>query len=270
MPTSWLCRHQWRGARGSLRTREAGRHNAQHRAKRQAAGSGRRPAGPAAASGPKQVREKHPAMRSCFVQRERERHRSTRARSFTDEGARSLTLFVLMLAASATARPRLRSLSLPARNTSRESAVASRAELEPLGIGEPSHVRERAFSDVSGRPALLRVAEERLRPVGRGGRLVVVRFGSHGGARARACSAVRMTARVFPVARPKSRAANNRRLPAFLRLRKRGLRAGDRWRLRSAQERRVAPLAGAGRQRVRAAVRALDDPRSSGERRGRG
>jgi hypothetical protein len=42
-----------------------------------------------------------------------------------------------------------RSFSLTARNTSRESARASRAELDPMRTLDRAHVRERAFPDVS-------------------------------------------------------------------------------------------------------------------------
>jgi hypothetical protein len=60
-------------------------------------------------------------------------------------------------ALGAMARPRSarwpgcarRSFSLTARNTSRESARASRAELDPMRTLDRAHVRERAFPDVS-------------------------------------------------------------------------------------------------------------------------
>jgi hypothetical protein len=67
--------------------------------------------------------------------------------------AMSLTASVTDAGADCPAVPR-RSFSLTARNVSRESAAASRAELDPMRVLDAAHVREGAFSDVSRKSPL--------------------------------------------------------------------------------------------------------------------
>jgi hypothetical protein len=117
MPTSWLCRHQWRGARGSMRTRgQVGiTDSIAPRVRLHAAGGA--VTLQLLLRGRKQVREKHPAMRSRFVHSDRLRRDGRDAREQAKAAARRTTFTGVVEVASrmegessrvATAFPQMR------------------------------------------------------------------------------------------------------------------------------------------------------------------